>query len=40
MNTIVSLFEAEFPSSGKFDTKDWIGFWGTVKSDVKDGMSL
>lgn len=35
MNGIVSLFESEFNVTDKTDTKDWINFWGQVKSDVK-----
>lgn len=36
MNSIVSIFEAEFSTNNKLDTKDWINFWGRVKSGAKE----
>ena len=32
MNRVISIIEAEFNVSSKTDTKDWISFWGQVKS--------
>lgn len=40
MNQVVSIFEAEFPSYGKTDTKDWVNYWGRVKTNTKDFLSL
>jgi hypothetical protein len=34
MQKIISIFESEFAVSGKFDTKDWVNFWGRIKSTV------
>jgi len=36
--TIVSLFEGEFQTKNKVDTKDWVNFWGRVKSGVKEAI--
>lgn len=36
MGLIASIFESEFNVTQKVDTKDWINFWGKVKSDIKE----
>lgn len=36
MNTIISMFESEFSTSDKKDTKDWITFWMKVKTETKE----
>lgn len=36
MNVIVSIFEGEFKTLKKTDTKDWVNFWGRVKSGAEE----
>lgn len=36
MNKIVSIFESEYDAKDKLDTKDWINFWGQVKSNISE----
>jgi hypothetical protein len=38
MKHIVSIFESEFETSDKSDTKDWITFWMKVKTGVSEAM--
>lgn len=35
-----SIFENEFEVINKTITKDWISFWGQVKSDISDEVKL
>lgn len=36
MRTITDIFAAEFPERGRTDSKDWLSFWGRIKSEAPD----